>query len=73
MEFANSLSIDFRDWKAIRMRREMNSYTYYPATNLDRTAASTSLGVILPKPVQKVNMVVNKKKHSDENVIQLMK
>ncbi|CAF1122954.1 unnamed protein product [Rotaria sordida] len=55
MEFANGLSVDVKDWKAIEMRREINPYTYRPATNIDPNAASnsssitTSLGVVLPK------------------------
>ena len=54
MEFANGLSIDVKDWKALEMRREINPYTYRPASNVDANAASsntitTSLGVVLPK------------------------
>jgi len=54
MEFSSGLSIDVKDWKAVEMRREINPYTYRPATNLDPSASSstsitTSLGVVLPK------------------------
>ncbi|CAF0895097.1 unnamed protein product [Rotaria sordida] len=55
MEFANGLSVDVKDWKAMEMRREINPYTYRPATNLDSNAPSTStlfttsLGIVLPK------------------------
>jgi transcription initiation factor TFIIF subunit alpha len=54
MEFASGLSIDAKDWKSIEMRREINPYTYRPASNIDPNAASsstitTSLGVVLPK------------------------
>jgi len=54
MEFASGLSMDVKDWKAIEMRREINPYTYRPATNLDpngssSTTITTSLGLVLPK------------------------
>jgi len=53
MEFSSGISIDAKDWKAVEMRREINPYTYRPATNIDSTASSTSittsLGVVLPK------------------------
>ncbi|CAF1140522.1 unnamed protein product [Rotaria sp. Silwood1] len=55
MEFASGLSVDVKDWKAIEMRREINPYTYRPATNIDPNISSnsssitTSLGIVLPK------------------------
>ncbi|CAF0958265.1 unnamed protein product [Adineta steineri] len=54
MEFASGLSIDVKDWKAVEMRREINPYTYRPATAADPNSASastitTSLGAVLPK------------------------
>src|SRR5690242_10706229 len=57
MEFASGLSIDVKDWKSIEMRREINPYTYRPATNLDpnssststSTSITTSLGVVMPR------------------------
>lgn len=54
MEFANGLSIDVKDWKALEMRREINPFTYRPPSGVDPNSASsntitTSLGVVLPK------------------------
>ena len=53
MEFASGLSIDVKDWKHIEMQREITSYNYRPATNLEDSSSSntitTSLGVVLPK------------------------
>ena len=54
MEFASGISIDVKDWKAVEMRREVNPYTYRPATNVDPNSASsstitTSLGTVIPK------------------------
>jgi transcription initiation factor TFIIF subunit alpha len=54
MEFPSGLSIDVKDWKAVEMRREINPYTYRPATNVDTNSASsstivTSLGTVIPK------------------------
>jgi transcription initiation factor TFIIF subunit alpha len=54
MEFANGLTLDVKDWKAVEMRREINPYTYRPPTNLDPNTASastitTSLGTVIPK------------------------
>ncbi|CAF3245372.1 unnamed protein product [Rotaria sp. Silwood2] len=55
MEFSSGLSLDVKDWKAIEMRREINPYTYRPATAIDPNASTnsssitTSLGAVLPK------------------------
>ena len=54
MEFANGLTIDVKDWKALEMRREINPFTYRPPSSADPNSASsntitTSLGAVLPK------------------------
>lgn len=55
MEFASGIAIDLKDGNTIEMRREINPFTYRPATNTDPNAASssntitTSLGGVLPK------------------------